>query len=119
MYYLTEKQRTACRYFGALTEYTEEQAENAIRFCCSVCGCNSEEQAFLLEWVFDGYWSDMVRFGTKYENPFYRLLDLMGDSYIVTPDDAEYSDYLQCIGETCMVDVTYMDPTGNLLVTNI
>jgi len=116
-YYLTEKEQRACEYFGGLESFTDEQACNAVKFCCSVCGCNREEQEYMLEWYFDGYAADMVRFDGDH-GLFWRLLNYCGDSWIIEPDDPQYSEYIECMGEECMVSVEYL-PTGRLFVTDL
>ena len=117
MYYLTEKDRRACEYFGSLETFTEEQAENAIRFCCSVCGCNREEQEHLLNWFFDGVWADLVKFGNK-AGDFWRILNFCGDAWIVTPDDPLYDDYRECMFDGCQIAGEIL-PTCNLFIYNI
>ena len=117
MYYLTEKQQKACEYFGSLETFTDEQAENAVKFCCSVCGCNREEQQYLLEWYFDGYAADMVHFNGD-NGLFWRLLDFCGDAWVMTPDDPYYEEYKEALFDAAQIAGEIL-PTGNLFVYNI
>lgn len=118
MYYLTEKERRACEYFGSLETFTEEQAENAIKFCCSVCGCNREEQAYLLDWFFDGYAADLVKFGNR-NGEFWHLLNYCGDAWIVPTNDPEYKNYLDAMFDGYQIGGTILDPTQRLFVYDI
>lgn len=117
-YYLTEKERKACAYFESLEYFSETQADNAVKFCCSIPGCNREEQEYLLEWVFDGYWGDLVRTGNKY-GAFTQLLNFCGDCWVVHVTDSDYNEYRKCMYDSSMIGGEYMDPTGNLLVWDI
>lgn len=118
MYYLNEKQRRACEYFGSLETFTDTQAENAIKFCCSVCGCNREEQAYMLEWYFDGYAADLVKFGNR-NGEFWHLLNFCGDAWIVAPDDPNYDEYREALFDGCQIAGEILPKTGNLFVYNI
>lgn len=114
MYYLTEKERKACAYFESLETFTDEQAESAVKFCCSVCGCTREEQAYLLEWYFDGYCADLVHFGNKY-NGFNQLLNYCGDSFIIAPGEHGYHEYLNAMLDGYQINGEEL-PTGRLFL---
>ena len=117
MYYLTSKEIEACKYFGSLEKFTDTQAENAVKFCCSVCGCSREEQEYMLEWYFDGYAADLAHFDGDH-GLFWRLLDYCGDAYIVGPDDPEYNEYLEAMLDGYQITGEVL-PTNRLFVVNI
>lgn len=117
MYRLTDKERKACEYFGGLETFTDEQAANAVKFCCSVCGCNRDEQEYLLNWYFDGYASDLVHFDGDH-GLFWRLFDYCGDSYIIDPDDTDYDEMRDAMLDGDQVTGAVL-PTGRLFVTNV
>ena len=117
MYYLNDKQRAAVRYFQNVATWTEDIADNAIKFCCSVCGCNREEQEYMLNWYFDGYAADMVHFNGNH-GLFWRLLDYCGDAYIVGLDDPLYWDYRDVLYDGCQIAGEVL-PTGRLFVYDI
>lgn len=119
MYYLTTKDKKACEYFGSLETFTEEQAENAIKFCCSICGCNHEEQSYLLEWYFDGVWCEFMRFGNK-NGEFWRLLDFCGDCWLVDENDdaQEYEAIMSNMLDGDQISGEIL-PTGRLFVHNV
>lgn len=117
MYYLNDKQRAAVRYFQNVATWTEDIADNAVKFCCSVCGCNREEQEHILEWYFDGYAADLAHFNGDH-GLFNRVLDYCGDAYIISPDDPEYNEYLEAMLDGYQVTGEVL-PTGRLFVTNV
>lgn len=117
MYYLNEKQQKAVRYFQSVDNWTEEQADNAIKFCCSVCGCTREEQEHMLNWYFDGYAADLVHFNGD-NGLFNRLLDYCGDAYIIGLDDPDYDEYRECLFDGCQIAGEVL-PTCRLFVVNI
>ena len=116
-YYLTEKQQQACNYFESLESFTYEQAEHAIRFCCSVCGCNREEQNYLLDWYFDGIHGDLMRWANKYQT-FYQLLDYCVDCFILGPDDPYYAECCDALEDETQITGELL-PTGRLFLKYI
>ncbi len=117
MYHLNDKEKRACEYFGSLETFTNEQAENAVKFCCSIPGCNRDEQEYMLAWFFDGYAADLVHFSGDHDL-FWRLLNFCGDAYIIGLDDPMYWDYRDVLYDGCQIAGEIL-PTGRLFVYDI